>query len=270
MKYLFTLLLLNALAFADYYPVRFQEGFTYSAEHTHLFTTPDLSAEVVTPVPPGELLEIEEFTGQTIEIESCNWGWYKAKYRVENSIYQGFVLDKHLAFASILIGNDSIFVFNLSSFNTTDNAFEGRLSLIAGGEILQSINYQPNWTPYGRMFDYDVTLTQAESTGLSNVSHLFIFYSGLDVSELQSREDIIVLTNDNLLITGPQAISIYKDNESRSETKIILPLVSSDIITLIHTIDCFEESTNSWIRTDEYSTVYQWEANTFREVNTTP
>lgn len=255
---------------ADYYPVRFQEGFTYSAEHTNLFTTPDLSAEVVASIPPGELLEIVEFTDQTVEIESCNWGWYKAKYRLENSIYEGFVLDKHLAFASISIGNDSIFVFNLSSFNTTDNAFEGRMSLIASGEILQSLNYRPNWTPYGRIFDYDVTLTQAESTGLSNMSHLFIFYSGLDVSELQSREDIIVLTKNNLLIEGPQAISIYRENESRSETRIILPSVSSDIITLMHTVDCFEESTNSWIRTKEYCTVYQWEANSFSEVNTTP
>lgn len=272
MKYLFILFLLCTLVYADYYPIRFQEGFTYSSEHTQLLETTTIDSEVIVSIPPGELLEIKEFTGQTLESDSCNWGWYRAEYRLENSIYEGFVLDKHLAFASVSAGSDSILVFKLDSFNTTANAFEGEMLLIAGGRVLQSLNYRPNWTPYGRIFDYDVTLTEVSPIGLSDVKKLFIFYSGLDVSELQSREDVIALTNSNTLIEGPHAISIYKEDENRSETTIILPSDSegnSNQITLFHTVDFFEESSGNWICAEEYSSVYQWENNKFIEINTT-
>ena len=270
MNYFIPLLTFCIFAFAEYYPSRFQEGFTYSAEQTRLYSLPDPDAENVVSIPPGELIEIKEFTGNTLFSDSCSWGWYRAEYRLENSVYEGFILDQSLAFTSVSTGNDTILVFQLSSFNTVDNAFEGKISLIANGSILQSLGYQPNWTPYGRLFDYDVTLTLVDSGNMDNVKQLFIFYSGLDVSGLKDREDIIVLTDNNVLVEGPKAISIFVEDETKLVSEIILPSSSEgqiNQITIPVTTYNFDENTESWIQIDKYSKIYQWQDNSFIETD---
>ncbi len=267
-RIIFLLLTCAFIANAEYYPSRFDEGFTYSAIETRLFSFAADTSETVIVIPAGELLEIKEFTGETFMADSCSWGWYRARYRVENREYDGFVRDRNLAFAHLPLGLDTLFVFSLSGFNATDNAFEGAISIISDGQILFSEDYRPNWTPYGRMFDYDVTASAANPQNLTNVRKLIVFYSGLDVSGVQCREDLFLWTDDGRLVEGPQAISLSEDEDSRQTTVFILPSTpggEADRISLRERIETFNRETQAWMLTSEQTSDFFWTGSRFEE-----
>ena len=262
------MLLLATVLIADYYPVRFEEGYAFSAKETTLFVAPNDTSEAVTIIPPGEFLEIKSFTEVTFTADSCLWGWYGTTYRLENTKYEGFVQDRDLAFSNVLLGMDTLFVFRLTHFNVTENAFEGEISVIADGEVLYTQSYRPNWTPYGRMFDYDVTSTLADPDNLTAVRKLIVFYSGLDISGARCRSDILVWTDDCRLVAGPQAVSFLEDEASRQTTEIILPSTPGghpDEITLHTVTELYNEETGVWEEAGDTSTRYRWSGHVFEE-----
>ncbi len=190
------------LANANYYPSRFEDGFTFSATETCMYSAPWDSTSVVATIPAGELIEITEFAEITFYADSCDWGWYLAEYREENTIFRGYVQDRNLAFASIALGVDTLLVFRLTAFNTVDNAYEGQLSVIVSGEAIFQEDYRPHWTPWGRMFDYDVEFSHGSADGFTGVKNVILLYFGLDVSGVESRQDLLVWTEDNQLVPG--------------------------------------------------------------------
>ena len=262
------LLILTFIALADYYPSRFDEGYSYSATETILFSLPTDTSETVVVIPAGELVEIIEFTGETFEADSCSWGWYRAGYRVQNTEYDGFIRDKDLAFAHLSLGPDTLFVFSLSGFNTIDNAFEGKISIISDGQILSTEEYRPNWTPYGRMFDYDVTASLANPQNLTAVNRLIVFYSGLDVSGVECRKDLFLWTDDGRLVEGPQAISLFEDEDSRQTTVFILPSTPGgemNRISLRESKETFDAATQTWILIEELTSDFLWTGSCLEE-----
>lgn len=274
MKRLITLAVLlavAAVASAGYYPSRFEEGYTFSATETFLYTAPDLESAVIIPVPPGEFLEITEFTEVTLESDSCQWGWYGATYRLENTEYSGFVLDKDLAFAHISLGVDTMFVFRLTGFDTVDNAYDGEVSIIAHGEVIFQEDYRPQWTPYSRMFDYDVFVTAGSSDGFTGAEDLLFLYFGLDVSGVESREDLLIWTDDGRLVHGPVVMILDDSDTIKYWTEVILPTTPGGVQEQVmhHFLgEQYNPDTGQWELVEDKTVVFLWTGEDFVEEET--
>lgn len=265
------LLTVAALAGAEYYPSRFEEGYTFSAKETFLYTAPDLESAIVTLVPPGEFIEITEFTEVTLESDSCQWGWYSAAYRLENTEYSGFVLDRDLAFAHISLGVDTMFVFRLTGFDTVHNAYDGEVSIIAGGEVIFQEDYRPQWTPWGRMFDYDVFLTAGSADGFTGAKDLLFLYFGLEVSGVESREDLLIWTDNQKLAHGPQVMILDDSDVIRYWTEVILPTTPGGIqeqVMLHFFTEEYNPDIGSWESVEDRTVVYLWTGEDFQEDQT--
>ncbi len=262
------LLVVAALAGAGYYPSRFEEGYTFSARETFIYTAPHRESEVITLIPPGEFLEITEFTEITLESDSCQWGWYGATYRLENTEYNGFVLDRDLAFAHISLGVDTLFVFRLTGFDTVDNAYDGEVSIIAGGEVIFQEDYRPQWTPFGRMFDYDVFVTAGSTDGLTGAEDLLFLYFGLDVSGVESREDLLIWTDDQKLVHGPRVIILDDSDTIKYWTEVILPTTPGGVQEQVmhHFLgEEYNSVTGLWESVEDRIVVFLWTGEDFVE-----
>jgi len=271
MKYIPAVLLFLAVSIstAEYYPVRFEDGVTYSATETSLYAAPCDTAEVITVIPPGELLEIQGFTGEILAADSCSWGWYEAQYRVNNELYSGFVIDRDLAFASLTLGIDTLFVFRLTGFDVEDNAFDGEVSVIAGGEKIFTQSYRPHWTPYHRIYDYEVTAAPADSRGIEGVSSLIILYFSMDYPGVECREDILAWTTGHKLVTGPQTVIPGSSDTERYTTEMILPATPGGHdgqIQLNLIREQCADSTHSWEAAEDTTTLYRWTGEQFTTV----
>ena len=265
------LMAVAALASAEYYPSRFEEGYTFSAKETLLYTAPDRESAVITAVPPGEFLEITDFTEITLESDSCQWGWYGATYRLENTEYSGFVLDRDLAFAHVSLGVDTLFVFRLTGFDTVDNAYDGEISIIAGGEVIFQEDYRPKWTPWSRMFDYDVFVTIDNPDGLTGAKDLLFLYFGLDVSGVECREDLLVWTDHSKLVHGPRVMILDDSDTIRYWTEIILPTTPGGVHEQVMHHFLGEEynlDTGQWESVEDRTVVYLWTGEGFQEEQT--
>ncbi len=260
------LILAVSISTAEYYPVRFEDGVTYSATETSLYAAPCDTAEVITVIPPGELLEIQGFTGEILAADSCSWGWYEAQYRVNNELYSGFVIDRDLAFASLPLGIDTLFVFRLTGFDVEDNAFDGEVSVIAGGEKIYTQNYRPHWTPYQRIYDYEVTAAPAALRGFNGVSSLVFLYFGMDYPGVECREDILAWTTGHKLVTGPQTIVPGSSDTVRYTTEVILPATPGghdNQIQLNLIREQRDDSTHDWEIAEDTTTLYLWNGEQF-------
>ena len=262
------LLILAAAAGAEYYPSRFEEGHTFSAKETILYTVPSDTSAVITLIPPGEFLEITEFAEETFTADSCQWGWYGAEYRQNNTVYTGFVQDRDLAFTHTLLGADTLFVFRLSGFNTADNAYEGEISVITDGEVIFTQAHRPQWTPWGRMFDYDVESRTASSEGFTGAKDLIFLYFGLEGSGLECREDMILWTEEHQLISGP-SITILDDSDViRYWTEVILPTTPGGHNEQVEHHFLGEEfnlETGQWESVEDRTLVFRWTGHGFEE-----
>lgn len=265
----FTLLLIvAAVARAEYYPSRFEDGYSFTAKETTLYSVHDDSSQTVAVIPPGSFIQITGFTEETFFADSCRWGWYEASYRLENTEYTGYVQDRDLAFSHLSLGVDTLFVFSLTRYNTLEKAFEGEIAIIVSGEILLREEYRPSWTAYRRLFDYDVTCTAANSSGLTGVRNLITFYSGINISGVECAEDLIVWTDDNQLIKGPRAFSMFIDEVSRRTTDIILPSTpggEENRVTLHMISEAYSLEEKSWIPGEEQTTHFLWDGSKFEK-----
>lgn len=268
---LLILLAVAALAAAGYYPARFEEGYTFSAKETFLYTAPDQKSTVVAFIPPGEFLEITEFTEVTLESDSCQWGWYSATYRLENTEYSGFVLDRDLAFAHIPLGVDTLFVFRLTGFDTVDNAYDGEVSIIAGGEVIFQETYRPQWTPWSRMFDYDVFVTPGSTHGLTGAEDILFLYFGLEVSGVEGREDLLIWTDDCRLVRGPGIMILDDSDTIKYWTEVILPSTPGGVQEQVMHHFMGEEynlDTGQWESVEDRTVVYLWTGEGLEEEQT--
>ncbi|GEM_PF-2583538 len=272
MKYIPAVLLFLAVSIstAEYYPARFEDGVTYSAVETSLYSAPADTSEIITVIPPGELLEIPGFTGEILAADSCSWGWYEARYRINNEVLSGFVTDRDLAFASLPLGIDTLFVFRLTGFDVEDNAFDGEVSVIAGGKRICTQNYRPQWTPYHRIYDYEVVATPADSRGFNEVSRLFLLHFGMDYPGVECREDILVWTTDHKLLTGPQTIIPGSSDTVRYTTEVILPATPGGHHGQIQIYLIREhraDSTQEWEVAEDSTILYRWNGEQFTAVD---
>jgi len=269
MKYIPAVLLFLTVSTAEYYPARFEDGVTYSAAETLLYTAPADTSEVITVIPPGELLEIPGFTGEIFAADSCSWGWYEAQYRINNEVFSGFVTDRNLAFASLPLGIDTLFVFRLTGFDVEDNAFNGEVSVIAGGERIYTKSCRPHWTPYNRIYDYEVAAAPADSRGFDEVSRMFILCFGMDYPGVECREDIFVWTTGHKLVAGPQTIIPGSSDTVRYTTEAVLPTTPGghDGQIQLHLIrEQRTDNTHNWEVAEDSITLYRWTGEQFTTV----
>lgn len=262
------LILAAVVLTAGYYPARFEAGFTYTAREAVIYAAPSDSSEAVVSVPPGELLEIVGFSGETFSADSCDRGWYQAGYRHNNTVYTGFVQDTNLAFTSLSLGPDTLFVFRLSGFNVADNAFEGEVSVIANGVPVSTQSYRPHWTPYGRMFDYDVTARAASPEGFSNAAAVIILYFGLDAPEVDCREDMLVWTTDGRLVAGPKLLILADSDTERYSPETILPTTPggrNNMVTHNFYTEKYNSDTDTWEPCEDSTAIYTWTGEVFTD-----
>jgi hypothetical protein len=260
------LLLLSAVALADYYPARFEEGYTFTAVATGLYREPDTASALMAEVPPGELLEIEGFSGVTMVADSCAWGWYEAGYRLGVTEIHGYVLDRDLAFASVLLAPDTVFVYRLTGFDTEAGFFTGEAAVVSDGRVLASVDYPPCWTPWGRTFDYDVLAFLEDPSGLDGVSALVCLSFGMHACGYENRDDLLAWTRDGRLVAGPQASWIAEGGLFHVWTEIVLPSDSGGVRNrVIHRSfrDEYVEETDEYVVTDEWTEIFSWTGDSF-------
>jgi hypothetical protein len=264
-------LALAMLCLSDYYPSRFEEGYTFTAAATILYGKPDHSSSVLIEIPAGELLEILEFTGETFTADSCDWGWYEAAYRLGELEYTGFILDRDLAFSHLSLGSgevDTLFVYRLTGFDPEDCAFNGEASVVADGEILDSIDYRPCWTAWGRIFDYDLYSWLPDPSGFSDVRDLIGLAFYVDACGYECRDDLLAWTSDGRLIPGPQSSSISEAGLFHHWAEVILPSDSGGVAEQVtyHSFgEVYDEETDSWELIVDEITVYVWTGDGFEE-----
>jgi hypothetical protein len=260
------LLLLAAAVPADYYPARFEEGYTFTAAATGLYGEPDTAGVELVEIPPGELLEIEGFTGVTLVADSCAWGWYEAGYRLGDLELDGYVLDRDLAFASVLLGPDTVFVYRLTGFDTDAGFFTGEASVVRDGEVLDALDYPPCWTPWGRTFDYDVLAFLEDPSGFDGVRALVCLSFGMHACGYENRDDLLAWTRDGRLVAGPRASSIAEGGLFHCWTETVLPSDSGGVrnLVILHSfMDEYVEETDEYVVTDERTEVVSWTGGSF-------
>lgn len=268
------LLVLATVSVADDYSYRFSEGFTYSACHTALYLNPDSLSPVVVRIPPGEYLEILEFSGRTFLAYSSWWGWYKATCSVGDIEYSGFIQDRDLAYTYIPLsdeGTDSLFVFRILGYNQKDNAFDGRASVIVDGEIIASLDHQPRWWSYQgeRKFDYELNTWFEDASGFTGVRNLISLDSYYPCCGYPGRTDLMFWTDDGRLICGPlppdESDEAYVFHNSVS---VILPSdstgIDEHIIFRIHG-EAYDEETDLWEDFRNEIESYLWTGEEFVE-----
>ncbi len=266
-----SILILVAVSIADYFPIRFEEGYTFTAVATGLYEAPDHSSTVLIEIPCGELLEIPGFSGKTFKADSCEWGWYEAVYRLGNGEYTGYVQDRDLAFSHLSLGTgeiDTIFVYRLTGFNPEDNAFDGEVSVITGGEVLDRLDYRPCWTPWGRIFDYDLYSYLADPTGFSDVRNLIRISFYVDVCGYLCRDDLLAWTEDGRLIPGPQSESVSEAGLFHHWTEVTFPSDTGGVAeqVMYHSFgEVYNEESDTWEQVVDELTVYVWTGDGFEE-----
>lgn len=267
-----SILIITAALAADYFPVRFEDGYTFSACRTSLYEAPDQSSVVLIVIPAGELLEIPGFTGETFTADSCEWGWYEALYRLGNAEFTGYVQDRDLAFSHVSLGTggvDTLFVYRITGFDPELMIFSGEASVVADGEILDRLDYRPCWTPWGRIFDYDISSGLADPSGFSDVRDLIRLSFNLYACGYENRDDLLAWTDDGRLIPGPKASWISEAGLFHYRTDVILPSDSGGVPEQVihHSLgeEYFEE-TDTWVTYEEEVTVYLWTGDRFTEL----
>ncbi len=266
-----SILILAAASIADYFPVRFEDGYTFTAVATGLYEAPDHSSAVLIDVPCGEFLEIPGFSGETFTADSCEWGWYEAVYRLGNDEYAGYVQDRDLAFSHVSLGTgemDTIFVYRLTGFSPDSMIFRGVASVVADGEILDSIDYRPCWTPWGRIFDYDIYSGLVDPSGFTRISDLIVLSFCLEACGFENRDDLVVWTEGGRLIPGPKASWISEAGLFHYRTDVILPSDSGGVAEQVihHSLgEEYYEETDTWEQVLDEITVYTWTGDGFEE-----
>ena len=220
MKYILVIFSVAAgLLASDYYPVRFEDGYAYTAGSTALYVYPDLPEEIIVTVPPGELLEIPDFTGLTITFDLYQFGWYEAVWIQDSVSYSGYVFEPDLALSHLPLGEDTLLVYSTIGFR--EDAVTGVLSVIVSGEVQTSLFVQPAWLQ--GLLSFNVRLCLLDPSGLWGVRNLVSLYSGKWTMEGLEREYLIAWTDDGQLIEGPQTVGAALGGPTNYWTEVILP-----------------------------------------------
>ena len=260
-----TLLVIVGILIADYYPVRFLDGYAYTAGPTALYVAPELPEDIILTIPPGELLEIKGFTGITIIYDSYQWGWYEAAWNTDSMNHSGYVFEPDLALSHLFLSEDTLLVYRTIGFR--EEAVTGIVSVIVSGDVLTSLEVQPIWLQ--GLYSFDVHSCLLDPYGIEGVRNLISLYSGDCIEIGSDREYLIAWTDDGQLVEGPHALGVAPGGPTLYWTEVILPSddggednrVKFNILGAV-----YDPDTNDWERIIDELVIYQWTGQEFEEI----
>ena len=174
------------------------DGCTFS--ETALLSAPDKNADTLVVLPPGTPLTL---FGRTVRNDS-NPDWCKLSAFSDPETV-GFVLINDLALAyNFYSSGETVLMYGFSdSEEWTDT--RSTLRLTRNGRIVDSTTFNINTIPAPGDWNYDDRgyFIQINESGLENVSAAYILHFPERESDWCSSKMMVVLKEDNTIISGP-------------------------------------------------------------------
>ena len=263
------ILTLASSAFSDYWRGDFTSDSTVVFfEGAVLFASPDQNSATLLEVPRGTRVTVTGM-GEESDFDGFSTYWYPVSLTVNGENVEGHMPGLFLAMTSIELGVDTLFIYNVTGYDSTAYMFTSTAEVLVSGETAGRVDFSPVGSGDGsRPYSYSVRGMELNSEGLRNVRNLIELSFIYEACGFMNR-DLLLAWTGTALSMGPNADSQFEAAAYRYIETFVLPGDSTgeeNVIGVRETTSEWNESIQDYEVTDKSFRDYIWNGSGFSEV----
>jgi hypothetical protein len=261
------LMVMAGLARGDYWYGDFTGDSTFTAETVALYPAPSDTAVSVMELPAGSPLTVTGLGEGQFDFNGFSSYWYPVRFEdgtVEG--IAGYVPGAFLALSSLPLGGDTLFLFTVTGWDTTEAEYTGALRVLAGGEILDEIVFNPPGSACGQGFySYNTASLPLDPSGLDGIRSLMKL-SFLYNACSYANPDLLTAWTGTDLVIGPEGENEYEAGEYVFSSRFILPASeggTSGMVGVEGTLGLWDEAVEDYVTSESATEWFAWDGAAF-------
>jgi len=267
--------LVAALAMAgaadgDYWNGDFIGDSTFTAQAAALRSGPADSSAAVMELPAGSPLSVTGLGQGRFDLNGVSSYWYPVLFEDGSPDgMTGFIPGAFLALSSLPLGGDTLFLFTVTGWDSTEAEYAGALRVLAGGEVLDEIVFNPPGAVCGQGFyPYNTESSLPDPSGLEGIASL-IELSFLYNACAYANPDLLLAWTGTQLVMGPEGENEYEAGEYVYSSRFILPSReggSPGMVGVEGSLGLWDEAMEDYVNSENDMVWFAWDGTTFIEV----
>jgi hypothetical protein len=263
-------MVLVGLAHGDYWYGDFTGDSTFTAEAVALYSAPADSAASVRELPAGSPLTVTGIGGGRFDYNGIPSYWYPVRFE-DGSVegVTGYLPGAFLALSSIPLGGDTLLLFTVTGWDEAEAEYTGALRVLAGGELLDEIVFNPPGSACGMGFyPYNTEsgcLNPAGLEGIVSLVELSFLYNECSYA----NPDLLLAWTGTDLVIGPEGENEYEAGEHVYSSRFILPSQDGGVAGMVGvegTLGLWDEALEDYVTSESGTVWFSWDGLTFIRV----
>jgi hypothetical protein len=267
--------LLAAMAMAgaangDYWYGDFTGDSTFTAQAAALYSTPADSSAAVMELPSGSLLSVTGMGQGQFDLNGVSSYWYPVRFEDGSPDgITGYIPGAFLALSSLPLGGDTLLLFTVTGWDTTEAEYTGALRVLAGGEMVDEIVLYPPGSACGQGFySYNTESSLLDPAGLDGIGTLMKL-SFLYNQCSYANPDLLLAWTGTELVLGPEGENEYEAGEYVYSSRFIVPSSGNGFPGMVGvegTLSLWDEAVEEYVLSESDTGWFAWDGLTFSEI----
>ncbi len=239
--------------------VVFQDG-------SPIYSTPDLQSQQLARLQAGTGVRVTGSAGEVKMPGGLVTYWYKVEPMEGTEDISGYMTGSTLAMTSLELSPGTLFMFNLTGFDSTEFRFGSSAVVLVNGEVADEIDFRPVGGGTGRSpYDYNIRSLPLDAGGLDGVMSLIQLSFIYEACGYLNRDVLFAWTGSDLVM-GPNADSQFEAAEYTYIETFVTPSDSAGIPGIVRVrreISQWDEEKDDYSLEESSFTDYPWSGTGF-------
>ncbi|MBD3277371.1 MAG: hypothetical protein GF388_03640 [Candidatus Aegiribacteria sp.] len=262
------LMTLVPAAYAEYWHGDFTDDSTLVfSEEAFLFTSPDQNSQPLMEVPRTTTVTVTGM-GKEAPYDGSPTYWYPVSVSLNGETHTGHMPGFFLAMTFMDLGEDTLFMYNVTSYDSSSYGFNSAAEVLVSGETADRVSFSPVGSGDGsRPYSYSVRALELDNAGLEGVRNLMELSFIYEACGYMNQDLLLAWTGNHLMM-GPNADSQFEAAAYRYIETFVLPGDEGgeeNVIGVEAVTSEWAESIQDYEVTNESFRYYSWNGSQFSE-----
>jgi hypothetical protein len=221
-------------------------------------------------LPAGSPLSVTGLGQAQFDLNGVSSYWYPVLFEDGSPDgISGYIPGAFLALSSLPLGGDTLFLFTVTGWDSTTSEYLGAIRVLAGGEILDEIVFNPPGAVCGQGFyPYNTESSLLDPSGLAGIASL-IELSFLYNACAYANPDLLLAWTGTELVMGPEGENEYEAGEYVYDSRFFLPSSGNGtpgLVGVVSTLGLWDEALEDYVLSETEMVWYAWDGLGFNEI----
>ena len=261
------ILIVSSAVQGDYWYGDFTDDRTVVFSNTAVILSyPDIDCSQGVRLPMGTELGITGSSGKDSLPDGMPFYWYEATFEYDGVECTGYIPGPDLAMTSLVLGDDTLFVFTVTGFNYEEDCFIAAARIISSDEILAEQVFRPVSAGYGESpYSYCIRGMELQADGFTGIENLISLSFIYEACGYENRDVLFAWTGTDLIM-GPHASSQFDAGCYNFNETFVLPTDSCGVnnqVTIEGVLEEWEDDADGYVEIQRTSVTYIWNGEVF-------